>query len=110
MFATRIPTKSASFQEPNAIVSAPKATRIPFGTVSVFARTMLRYERLERWAEGLPCATRRLLASASVSPPTPVPATSTIHGRYPGLAALRDPPVAVYAFRCSQRMPRCISA
>jgi len=42
MFAIRIPTKSASFHEPNPIVSAAKAKRIPFGIVSVLARTMLR--------------------------------------------------------------------
>jgi hypothetical protein len=41
MFEIRIPRKSASFQEPNAIVSTPKSSRIPFGIVSVLARTML---------------------------------------------------------------------
>ena len=41
MFATRIPRKSASFHDPNAIVSTPKTSRIPFGIVSVLARTML---------------------------------------------------------------------
>jgi hypothetical protein len=48
MFEIRIPTKSASFHEPNAIVSTPKKNRIPFGMFSVFARMMLAYERLER--------------------------------------------------------------
>ena len=41
MFAIRIPRKSASFHEPKLIVSTPKSKRIPFGIVSVLARTML---------------------------------------------------------------------
>ena len=41
MFETRIPRNSASFHEPNAIVSTPKTNRIPFGMFSVLARTML---------------------------------------------------------------------
>jgi hypothetical protein len=41
MLATRMPTKSASFQEAKAIVRAPKKKRIAFGTFSVLARTML---------------------------------------------------------------------
>jgi hypothetical protein len=41
MLATRIPRKSASFHDPNAIVRTPKRSRIPFGIVSVLARTML---------------------------------------------------------------------
>jgi hypothetical protein len=41
MFATRIPRKSASFHDPKAIVRTPNRSRIPFGIVSVLARTML---------------------------------------------------------------------
>jgi hypothetical protein len=41
MFETRIPTNSASFHDPNVIVSAPKRARIAFGMFSVLARTML---------------------------------------------------------------------
>jgi hypothetical protein len=41
MFETRIPTNRASFHEPKLIVRTPKTNRIPFGIVSVFARTML---------------------------------------------------------------------
>jgi len=41
MLAMRIPTNSASFQEPNEIVRTPKSSRIPLGIVSVLARTML---------------------------------------------------------------------
>ena len=48
-FATRMPMKSASFHEANASVSTPNANRIPLGTFTVFATTMLAYERLERW-------------------------------------------------------------
>jgi hypothetical protein len=48
MFEIRIPTNSASRQEPNAIVRQPKTNRIAFGMFSVLARTMLMYERLER--------------------------------------------------------------
>ena len=48
MFETRIPRKSASCHDPNVSVSRPKKKRIPFGMLSVLARTMLAYERLER--------------------------------------------------------------
>jgi hypothetical protein len=41
MFEIRIPRNSASRHEPNAIVRIPNASRIPFGTVNVLARTML---------------------------------------------------------------------
>jgi hypothetical protein len=41
MFENRIPRKSASCHAPNVSVRMPKASRIPFGMVSVFARTML---------------------------------------------------------------------
>jgi hypothetical protein len=78
MFETRIPTNSASFHEPKVIVSTPKTNRIPFGIVSVLARTMLKYERLVRARCGLPRASRRRPASASVRPPVPVPVPSTI--------------------------------
>ena len=40
-FETRIPRKSASFHDPKASVSTPKKARIPFGMLSVLARTML---------------------------------------------------------------------
>jgi hypothetical protein len=36
--------------------------------LSVFAATMLEYERLERWRGRRPRASRRLAASVSVSP------------------------------------------
>jgi hypothetical protein len=45
MFETRIPTNSASFHEPKVIVSTPKTNRIPFGIVSVLARTEVRAAR-----------------------------------------------------------------
>ena len=48
MFETRIPRNSASFHDPSVIVSTPNKKRIPLGTFSVLARTMLAYERLER--------------------------------------------------------------
>ena len=41
MLDTRIPRKSASFHDANAIVSTPKTNRIAFGMLSVFARMML---------------------------------------------------------------------
>jgi hypothetical protein len=41
MFEIRIPTNSASRQEPKAIVRQPKRNRIAFGMFSVLARTML---------------------------------------------------------------------
>ena len=41
MLAIKIPTKSASFHDPNVIVRTPKRSRIPFGIVSVLARMML---------------------------------------------------------------------
>jgi hypothetical protein len=41
MFEMRMPTKSASFHEPNAIVRTPKTKRIPLGIVSVLPRMML---------------------------------------------------------------------
>jgi hypothetical protein len=67
-FEIRIPTKRASFHDPNVIVSRPNRKRIPFGMFSVLARTMLAYERLERSRGSLPRAFRRLAASASVRP------------------------------------------
>jgi hypothetical protein len=68
MFETRIPRNSASFHDPNAIVRTPNRRRIPFGIVSVLARTMLAYDRLERRRGSGPRAVRRRAASASVSP------------------------------------------
>ena len=68
MFETRIPRKSASRHEANAIVRQPKTKRIAFGVLSVFALTMLRYERLERERGSRPRAARRRAASASVRP------------------------------------------
>jgi hypothetical protein len=54
MFDTRIPTNSASRHEANTIVNTPNARRIAFGIVSVLARTMLAYERLERPRDTFP--------------------------------------------------------
>ena len=68
MFETRIPRNSASRHDPNVIVRTPKNNRIPFGTVTVFARTMLAYERLVA-SPGQPArAARRRAASTSLSP------------------------------------------
>jgi hypothetical protein len=53
---------------PKASVSTPNPNRIAFGMLSVFAATMLEYERLERWRGRRPRASRRLAASVSVSP------------------------------------------
>ena len=50
MFETRMPRNRASRHDPNVIVSTPNTSRIPFGTVTVFARRMLAYERLDRRA------------------------------------------------------------
>ena len=83
MFATRIPRKSASFQEPKVIVSTPNTNRIPFGMVSVFARMMLAYERLERWRGSSPRASKRLAASASVRPTGAASVAVPIFRRYP---------------------------
>jgi len=49
-------------------VSTPNTSRIPLGIVSVSARTMLAYERLVRRRETSPRASRRRVASISVSP------------------------------------------
>jgi hypothetical protein len=59
-------------------VSTPKANRIPFGTFSVLATTMLAYERLERSRGSFPRASRRLAASASVSPVSSISVASAI--------------------------------
>jgi hypothetical protein len=68
MFETRIPRNSASFHDPSVIVRTPKKRRIPLGMFSVLARTMLAYERLERWRGSGPRSLRRLAASSSASP------------------------------------------
>jgi hypothetical protein len=68
MFATRIPRNNASRHDPNVIVSTPKNSRIPLGIVTVLARMMLAYERLERRRANSPRACRRRAASASVNP------------------------------------------
>ena len=70
--------KSASFHEANASVSTPNANRIPLGTFTVFATTMLAYERLERWRGSGPRASRRREASASLSPVSSVPVATVI--------------------------------
>ncbi len=67
-FASRIPRKSASFHDPKVTVRTPKEKRIPLGTLTVLARRMLAYERLERTRGSPPRALRRLAASASVRP------------------------------------------
>jgi hypothetical protein len=73
MFETRMPRKSASCHAPNASVSRPKANRMPFGMFSVFATTMLAYERLDRSRGSLPRSARRLAASASLRPTRSIP-------------------------------------
>jgi len=60
------------------IVSTPKKSRIAFGMFSVLARTMLPYERLERWRGSFPRASRRLAASTSVRPPGAISAAVAI--------------------------------
>jgi hypothetical protein len=60
------------------IVSTPNSSRIPFGIVSVLARTMLAYERLDRRLGSLPRASRRRAASTSVSPVRAIPAAVAI--------------------------------
>ena len=77
-FETRIPRKSASCHAPKVSVSRPKTKRIPFGTFSVFARTMLAYDRLERWRGSLPRAARRRAASTSFRPVVAARATAAI--------------------------------
>ena len=61
---TRIPRNRASFHDPNVSVRTPNTNRIPFGTFSVLARTMLPYERLDRSRGSVPRAARRRAASA----------------------------------------------
>ena len=78
MLDARIPTNSASRHDANAIVRTPKKSRIPLGIVSVFARRMLAYERLERWRASSPRASSRRLASTSVSPVRAISATLDI--------------------------------
>jgi len=78
MFESRIPTNRASFHEPKLIVRTPKTNRIPFGIVSVLARTMLAYERLVRCGSSRPRAARRRPASASVRPRAAISVPSTI--------------------------------
>jgi hypothetical protein len=50
------------------IVSTPKNSRTALGIVTVLARTMLAYERLERLGAISPRASSRRAASTSVSP------------------------------------------
>ncbi len=82
MFETRIPRNSASRHDPNVIVSTPKNNRIPFGTVTVFARRMLAYERLELRRGSSPRAARRCAASTSLSPAGMVSTAVTIDRHY----------------------------
>lgn len=70
--------KSASFHEANASVRTPNANRIPLGMLTVFATTMLAYDRLERWRGSAPRASRRREASASLSPVSSVPVAAAI--------------------------------
>ena len=77
MFETRIPRNSASRQDPNVIVNTPNNTRIPFGIVTVFARRMLAYERLERRRGPCPRASNRRAASTSLNPVREISATLT---------------------------------
>ena len=82
IFETRIPTNNASRHDPNVIVSTAKNSRIPLGTVTVFARMMLAYERLERRRGRSPRASRRRAASTSVRPVNMVWVVVTAHRRY----------------------------
>jgi len=50
------------------IVNTPNNRRIPFGIVTVFARRMLAYERLERRRGPCPRASNRRAASTSLNP------------------------------------------
>ena len=83
MFETRIPRNNASRHDPNVIVNTPNSNRIPLGTVTVFARTMLAYERLVRERGSRPRASRRRAASTSVNPVDAVTTAVTILRRYP---------------------------
>jgi hypothetical protein len=81
-FETRIPTNRASRHDTNTIVSTPKTSRIPLGIVSVLARTMLAYERLDCRRGALVRAWRRRLASTSVSPVVVISAAVAIRRHY----------------------------
>ena len=83
MFEIRIPRNRASRHEPNVIVSTPNASRIPFGTVTVFARRMLAYERLDRRGATFPRAATRRAASTSLSPVGAISAAATVCRPYP---------------------------
>ena len=80
MFETRIPRNSASRHDAKAIVNTPNNSRIPFGIVTVFARRMLAYERLERRRGSSPRASSRRAASSSLSPARVIWTTVTVHG------------------------------
>lgn len=82
MFETRMPRKSASRQDPKVIVNTPNNSRMPFGIVTVFARRMLAYERLERLRRTSPRASNRRAASISLSPIREVSTTVTIGSHY----------------------------
>jgi hypothetical protein len=82
MFEIKIPTNSASRHDARAIVSTPNVNRIPFGIVSVLARTMLAYERLERRRGSSPRARSRSAASTSVSPVGAISMSVAIHSNY----------------------------
>ena len=68
MFAISTPRNSASRQSANASVKAPNTIRIRLKIVSVFARTMLAYERLLAGGATSPRSASRRLASASLNP------------------------------------------
>lgn len=79
MLETKIPMKSASRQDAKVIVSTPNTNRMAFGMVSVLARKMLAYERLERRRGSSPRACRRRAASTSVSPVDAISVPVAIH-------------------------------
>ena len=83
MFETRIPRNRASRHDPNVIVSAPNPSRIPFGIVTVFARRMLAYERLDLRGGIAPRAARRRAASTSLSPVGAISIAVTVRRPYP---------------------------
>ncbi len=89
MFATRMPMNSASRHDPNTIVSTPNNNRIPFGIVTVLARRMLAYERLERRRGSLPRVSSRRAASTPVRPVGAIPVSVAIwrHYRLPSVGS-----------------------
>ena len=68
VFATSTPANSPSAGRPARRITTKKAARIRLNSVSVFARTMLAYDRLVGSSPRGPSASSRRRASASVSP------------------------------------------